>query len=218
MQHHFYVGVGVAGIIGHHNANFKTEATGLPTTHDRYQFDCARLGGDILIGYAFHYHNWYLGVETDYLLGDLHRTNYLNKGGDPGFPLFTKINTNGAWGAGIRLGYTCQRTTPYIRVGMEDRRFKIRNINLASPAIDHASVPVSVVSSSKHRVAPTIGAGVDVNLTQSTRNTAVLGLEARYAWYSTIHRSGTNAIAGYNLTLRVKPRVATALLTLKYVI
>lgn len=215
LKHGFNIGIGAACMVGNHNAKFFTQPDGgvPPASWDKFQFGKTQAGGDVLIGYGFVYNNYYLGIETDYLFGNISRTNKKNAGGGAGFEDTINVDAKGgAWGVGLRMGYQCNRTTPFLRVGYERRKFKIRYQNLAS---DQNANPilVTVISGSHNKDAVTVGGGMDFNITPKN---VVLGLEYRYSIYSKMTNKGRNNIAEYNLVSKIKPSISTFLLSLKY--
>ena len=214
-KHNVYVGLGAANVIGNHNAVTNFVTTNVPPTTQSNSFQSANSTGglDLLIGYMAALNNFTVGAEVDYLFGNLNKTN--STGFSTGaFTDTQKIeSTGGAWGFGIRLGYTClDRIYPYIRLGIENRRFKITSIATQSGFSNFTSI-----STSNRKTAFTPGVGVDFKLNKSL----AMGLEYRYAFYSSITQTGpSQTIAGAivrTATMQVKPRVSTALISLKYI-
>jgi opacity protein-like surface antigen len=206
-NHGFYLGAGIGGLVNHHNATVIYTEPGNPTQTMDYGFSRASVNGDIMLGYMAMINNFMLGAELDYLFGNINKTNTIILDNNTVRTVKAEA-TGGAWGLGIRLGYSClERIVPYIRLGAENRRFKMvhASTNLGQPA------SVEILSGSrKTAFAPGIGMDFKVN------KNVVLGLEYRCAFYSAITKEGSNNLP-QSVRYKLTPRVSTALLSLKYV-
>lgn len=204
-KHGFYLGIGLANLIGHHNANVSTVSPGNATITDTYGFSKSTIGGDLLIGYMVMLNNLNLGIEVDYMFGNINKTNGKNTGEGTGIAQTIKADsTGGAWGGAVRVGYQCiDRILPYIRLGLENRRFKLFH-NTLNQATE--------ISTSARKTAFVPGVGMDFKLNKNV----ILGLEYRYAIYSSITKSGNNTPGNSTVTYKLTPRVSTAMISLKY--
>lgn len=215
IKHAFYAGVGLAAVGANHEAaithfSFNPPALG----PNNYQFAKTTSGADIMLGYTAMFRNFVIGAEIDYLFNRFEKTNTSAANANL-FDTQKVESTGGVWGLALRLGYSYfDRLQPYIRLGIENRRFKLT----ASSLFNGPVLPfVRTISSSAHKTAFTPGVGVDFKV---TRNFAV-GLEYRYAFFSSITKRGFQVIAapgaGRVTTFKITPRVSTALLSVKYI-
>lgn len=214
-KHNVYVGLGAANVIANHNAVTNFVTTNVPTTVQTYSYQFANSTGglDLILGYMAAINNFTLGVEVDYLFGNLNKTNSILANNNVISDTQKVESTGGAWGFAIRLGYTClDRVQPYIRLGIENRRFKITSTATQPGIVDF----ISILSSSR-KTGFTPGVGMDFKLNKNL----ALGLEYRYAFYGAITKSGpAQTIVGAitrTATFKITPRVSTALISLKYV-
>lgn len=207
-NHGFYAGAGLTNMIGHHNATLVYKEPAFAPQTMNYGFSKSNIGGDIMIGYMAMINNFMLGAELDYLFVDVKKTNTINL--DAVTSRTSKAETSGgAWGLALRLGYSCfERLVPYIRLGIENRRFKL--FHFSTDAGFPSNLDISS-SSRKFAFAPGIGMDLKVN-----RN-FILGLEYRYSYYGSITKTGNNPRVPRTLSFKLAPRVSTALLSLKYV-
>ncbi|MBM3633169.1 MAG: porin family protein [Alphaproteobacteria bacterium] len=213
-KHNVYVGLGAANVIGNHNAviTYATNNGGTSRILSN-QFANSTGGIDINFGYMAALNNFTLGLEVDYLFGNLNKNNYIVVTGN-NFSDRQKVeSTSGAWGFGIRLGYSCiDRIHPFVRLGIESRRFKLTSIT-DNPAFSS----FTGISSSDRKIAFAPGAGMDFNLNKNL----ALGVEYRYAFYGSITKTGPAQNVGGGLTrtatFKITPRVSTALISLKYI-
>jgi len=206
----FYVGLGIAGLTGHHKANLTYVETGFPTETNNFEFSRFSPGTDFMIGYMALIQNFMVGAEIDYLFGNINKTNTFVT--SPTASRTIKVDsTGGAWGAAVRLGFNClDRIMPYIRLGIENRRFKLSHTSqtdVLAPATN------TEISSGANKTAFTPGVGMDFKLNQNF----ILGLEYRYAMYGSITKSGVNTTLPNTTTFKLSPRVSTALVSLKWV-
>lgn len=214
VKHGFYAGVGVAGVVGNHDATL-TYTNILPpnTRRDSYQFSKTTAGANIMVGYMAAFNNLLVGAEADFLFNNFSRTNSVIL--NAAILETQKVeSTGGAWGLALRLGYSLSdRIQPYIRLGIENRSFKLTSMSI--PAV---GMPLfATISSSAHKTAFTPGVGVDFKVTKNF----ALGLEYRYALYSSITKVGFQFIplagAGRFTTFKLTPRVSTGLVSVKYI-
>jgi outer membrane autotransporter protein len=207
-KHGFYVGAGLAGLNAHHNATITEVEPGPATTDYVHGYSKFAPGGDIMLGYTALINTFLLGVEVDYLFGNLNKTNSFSQ--TNGTSRVTKVeSTGGAWGASVRLGFNClDRIMPYVRLGIENRRFKLTSVSTNIGVASNVDM-----ASSARKTAFTPGIGVDFKVNKNF----ALGLEYRYAIYGSITKTGNNPFVPYPVTFKVTPRIGTALLSLKYV-
>lgn len=213
-KHSVYAGLGAANVIANHNAEIAYVTTGGPTIQTRsYQFANSTGGIDVNFGYLANINNFTVSAEIDYLFGNLNKTNSVVANNNVISDTQKVESTGGAWGFGIRFGYNCvDRILPFIRLGIETRRFKLTSI-ATSPSFPTFN---SVLSSTR-KTAFTPGVGMDFKLNKNL----ALGLEYRYAFYSSLTTTGPGqTVAGAQIrtaTFKITPRVSTALISLKYV-
>jgi opacity protein-like surface antigen len=207
-KHGFYVGLGLAGLSGHHSSTITYQEPGVPVETNKFGFSRFAPGADIMIGYMALINTFMIGAEFDYLFGNLNRTNTIDR--SPNLVRTSKVDsTGGAWGLAVRLGFNClDRFMPYIRLGIENRRFKLTHAsqNLGLPDFTE-------ISSAARKTAFAPGIGMDFKVSKNL----ILGLEYRYAMYGSITKSGTNPGVPVDVTFKVSPRVSTGLVNLKYV-
>jgi opacity protein-like surface antigen len=201
----FYIGAGVAQLVGHHDAT-ATDGAGANLTTRTFGFSKATIGADLIVGYSAYINHFLLGVELDYMFGNINKTISVNPPAGQASTSAKAESTGGAWGGAVRLGYSCNDAfTPYIRLGFENRRFKLATTETNAAAN-------TLISASGRKTAFAPGVGVDVRLNKNL----LLGLEYRYAIYSSITKSAAAPVPGAD-TLKITPRVSTALVSLKYV-
>lgn len=207
-KHSFYAGLGLAGLTGHHNATLTYASPGVATETDNYGFSKYTVGGDIMLGYMGMVNNLMFGLEVDYLFGNVNRTNTISF--SPTFGRTIQVrSTSGAWGAGLRLGYSClERVVPYVRLGVEYRRFKLTHY-----AQDTGLPSMTEINSTAGKAAFAPGVGMDFKVNKNL----ALGLEYRYAFYSSITKTGFNPNVPRTTTFKLNPRIGTGLITLKYI-
>jgi opacity protein-like surface antigen len=205
-NHGAYLGLGVGPVIGHHTSGVLGE-NGTPQS---FKFDINKLAPafDVLVGYAFKVNSWHLGAEADYLFGNLNGS--FNQFTNPGTTsAFAKVNSNGAWGAALRIGYHCDRMLGFIRLGVENRRFKV-TANAFNPTPVIAARNEFNFNARKSAFTP--GVGMQYNLTKSITGT----LEYRIALYGKITKSLNSPIDALTSTFTIKPRVSTVLASFRY--
>lgn len=206
--HGAYIGAGVGGVIAHHTSNsFSfTPAAGVAGQTFNPDFNKTTAGIGLLVGYAWKIQSWHLGVEIDYLFANL-KTKFNQTTLNPATNnANAAVNANGAFGAAFRVGYHWDRFLGYVRLGIENRRFKIT----ANLPINLAIAPNNTLSASASQTAFAPGIGAQFFLTKNVSTT----LEYRTAFYRAINKSLTTVDGTTNV--KVKPRVSTVFLSVRY--
>ena len=208
VQHRLYIGGGPALMTAHHEATVY-EMSPVGSEIARYGFSKTAPGLNFNLGYIGQTKRMFWGLELDCLLGSLNKTNLIDD--TPQATREIKANSGGAvFGAAIRLGPVfLERVMPYIRLGVESRRFKLF----------HASNDLNVapnvnISSSKYVLGIAPGLGVDFKLTER----ASLGAEYRTSFYRVFRKTGPNPGANSTFDYKISPWVSAVLITLKYLV
>lgn len=210
--HGAYVGVGAGAAIAHHTKNSFVWSDINPNFSQSFNPNLSRYAAtlDFLAGYAWKIQCWHLGAEVDYLFGNINTK--FNQTGFPGLaPInnaFVAVNSSGAWGGGIRMGYHWDRILGFVRLGLENRRFKISSslIGNGTPL----QIARNTLSSSINRTAFAPGIGVQVSLNKNISAT----LEYRIALYRQIKKE-LKTVDG-TTSLKIDPRVSTLLASFRY--
>src|SRR5579862_6260121 len=77
VKHQFYVGAGLADLVGHHESNID-QFDGAVHHIDTPGFSKNAFGFDLMIGYSALINNFLLRLEFDYMFGNINRRVLLN--------------------------------------------------------------------------------------------------------------------------------------------
>ncbi|MGV8948452.1 MAG: outer membrane protein [Candidatus Paracaedibacter sp.] len=211
--HGAYVGVGAGANIAHHASNSFSfiHATDSDLNNNfTPSLSSSALAFNFLAGYAWKIQCWHLGAEIDYILGNSN-TKFNQSTGQPVLNNpFVTVKTSGALGAGFRVGYHWDRLLGFVRLGVENRTFRMNgNVMLLT-----AAVPGNTLTANARKTAFVPGIGVQINLNKNISTT----LEYRMAFYGTINKKLRSPIVGSEgeTIFRVKPRISTLLASLRY--
>lgn len=210
-----YVGVGAGANIAHYTKNrLSFIGTGaLVALSQNFNANLNKYAPtfNLLVGYAWKLQGWHFGAEIDYLFGDIN-TKFTQTGLPNFAPFannsFVSIKSSGAWGAAARVGYHWDRVLGFIRLGLENRQFKINANALA--AGDSTQIARNTLYASINRTAFSPGIGVQVGINKNMSAT----LEYRIALYRTIKQE-FKTIEG-TTSLKIDPRVSTFLASFRY--
>jgi len=204
-NHGPYIGAAVASIVGHHDGTLGNTAGPIV---ERFGLSKYTVGLDVLLGYAWQFNSFVVGLEFDYLFGNSN-TSYYKFASAAGLDDWNmRLHTSGAFGAAFKFGFQCtDRVLAYIRLGLENRRFRV-SANVFS--LNAAQVAANQISSSTTKTAFAPGLGIQMRL-----NCALaLGLEYREVAFGKI--TGSLTSVNGTTTTSVRPRVSTILLSLTY--
>ena len=207
-----YVGLGVAGLIAHHDANLRYREGGFAPETNTFGFSKYAPGANILLGYGGMINNFFWGAEVEYMFGNLKKTNASQRDADT-LRITKAESTGGAWGAALRVGYRVDRVTPYLRFGVETRRFKgvHSSSDAGHPLFDEISRNVR-----RTGFVPGVGIEFDLQKDPNKKGKFVVGLEYRTALYRSIKFSGYGPGLGRTVNYKLTPRISTGLITFKY--
>lgn len=208
-KHGFYVGLGVGVLAGHHDGKITTAIAGAPAgpSTDQIGFTKNALGIDVLVGYVAFIHKFLVGIELDYVFGNINKKNTIGAN-NTGVVTVKADTKNGALGAALRFGYCCSdHIAPYIRLGLESRRF-----TLFHNTVSQGNPIVTEILSSSRKTGFAAGIGIEYKVGKNV----LFGGEYRYAAYSSINKSGNNPGLPSTVEYKVRPRVSTALVSIKY--
>lgn len=211
-----YVGIGAGAVIAHHANNRFSWTDGVDA--DFNQSSNPNLNKyaptfNLLAGYAWKIHCWYVGAEVDYLFGSastkFNQTSPSAVGGAfTNKTPFISLKTSGAWGAAMKVGYHWDRILGFIRLGFENRQFKIRS------SIMTAGTPLQIerntLSASINKTAFAPGVGIQIGINKNMSAT----LEYRVALYRKISKEHKTDDGVTNL--KIDPRVSTLLISFRY--
>ena len=165
-------------------------------------------GGNILLGWGVRFaKDWHFSAEIDYLLANLDTDNRFANNPAGGTFLNARVRNKGGFGGGIRFGYhLTNEALVYVRAGFENRKFDVDFTKKIVPGGDELKENFSFQKTS---FVPGIGAEI-----QFAKNW-MLGFEFRTA---TFGGSGIikNNQGGQVDTIKVKPRINTYLVSVKY--
>ncbi len=197
--HNFNVGAG----LGWNYGNFNYDPQEFSPQGSNYRsFDLSKSApaGELSLGYGLKLHQTYLGLETSYLFTHLKRNKDVNSSPNFGLSTPSRIKSNGAFNAAVKLGYYIRNDfVGYIGAGIESRKFKVQYITVGQPQ--------NSIDRSKRQTAFAGRLGFDYSVTPHM----TIGTEYRKAFYK------SKTFANGTTTLKFKPKtVDTILLNFRF--
>jgi opacity protein-like surface antigen len=216
--HGAFIGLGIASV-AHDNDTTVTSNPGVIAigggraigglTTDHPNMNKQNYQGDIFAGYGGLIERFYIAGVVNFMFSGPNITN-TNGASVPGapfpanLPYVYKVNSrSGTWGIAARFGYEFyEKFLPYIRLGVEYRRFQL--------FLDAGDGFASINQEAK-KGAFTPGLGIEYKLVERV----FVGFEWRVAFYSRITKANTIAPNGL-VTFKTRPRIDTLTLSVRY--
>ena len=157
---------------------------------------------DFMLGYAALFERWYLAAVLNYIVPSPSISSSSSSAGFAPF-IYRVGSSKGTWGLAVRFGRQfCDKFIGYVRLGMEQRKFSLYfDAGDGFPSIN--------ASSTKSAITP--GIGVEYFVVEQV----AFGVEYRHAFYRSINLSSFNA-TDQNVNFWMKPRIGTAMVTVRY--
>ncbi|MBL0942541.1 MAG: porin family protein [Alphaproteobacteria bacterium] len=115
----FYVGAEIGGQQHGQKFEFISDVKTAVPNVDKLHLQKSSFKGGALIGWGINYHNFYGGLEADFLAGRVN-SQISHTNGDTNI----KMKSNASGGIAARVGRCINSTLLYIRLGAEFRQFK----------------------------------------------------------------------------------------------
>jgi opacity protein-like surface antigen len=197
-----YIGIGAgANIAQYSNGNLSDRIQAFNFHMSKYA-----PAMNFLAGYAFRLHEWHVGIEVDYMLGNIN-SSFNHQFGDN--KKIARLKSSDAFGAALRLGYHCDRILTYIRLGIENRSFHvIANISGINPQV----IARNTIDTKTRKTAFTPGLGLQFSI---NRNVSA-SLEYRIALYNKVSSSLFSQIDQNTTAFSIRPYVSSIMVSLRF--
>lgn len=205
-----YVGVGIGAQM--QRTSYEIQDSGSIYTINGSEQDAI---GGLLAGYQYYYdESWFGACEIEGLAGESATRVKLGENvNTTAATARASFKRAGTFGAAIKVGRTIEKTSFYIRLGVEVSRFKATGNNSADVII---AADQRTINQNKTKAAFVPGLGIDFR----AADRFIVGLDVRTAFYKATQFYGQPApVPGNDITnFRTKftPRMDLALITIKY--